>query len=87
MNSDDKFSVVIAFETSALLCGSNLVSLIGQTTSAVSTLKKSTKFKYGGVCGATAAAALMAALAALSRLALEYFSFEKRDLSFRFFEN
>jgi hypothetical protein len=30
MNSGDKFNVVIAFEVSALLCWSDLISFIGQ---------------------------------------------------------
>jgi hypothetical protein len=34
MNSDDKFDEVIAFEISALLCWSDLISLIGVGLSA-----------------------------------------------------
>jgi len=34
MNLDDKFNVVIAFEISALLCWSDLISLIGVDLSA-----------------------------------------------------
>ena len=34
MNSDDKFNVVIAFEISALLCWSDLISFIGVDLSA-----------------------------------------------------
>ena len=34
MNSDDKFNVLMAFEISALLCWSDLISLIGVDLSA-----------------------------------------------------
>ena len=34
MNSDEKFNVVIAFEISALLCWSDLISMIGVDLSA-----------------------------------------------------